>query len=232
MKYKDGKIATRPYGQRVFGQWKQRGNINAVSGKKTVFVIPRIKQLPPGDNVSVLYTTRALYHQNRVKVKDKRVALVATSATVDECSEWIAQQPIIFETIEILENPNAGIMYNRDVYTPRGNIDITNEELYAQIKAGITFAELSKKYECTYHNLYNRYRRYEEHLNSGKPIKRTLNVYDIDNEELVHKIEDLGMSYHECAEIYGCTYQVIYARHKRYGSKEWFDAKKLALQNG
>ncbi len=79
MKYKDGDITIRPYGPRVFGQWKQRGNIAAIDGKRTVFVVPHISELPPGKDVSVLYTTRSLYHANRVKVDEAPVALVATS---------------------------------------------------------------------------------------------------------------------------------------------------------
>lgn len=216
MKYKDGNIAPRPYGQRVLTQWKQRGNLFATEDKRTVFVIPRIKTFPPGKTVSVLYTTRAMYHANRIKVSEEPVALVATSAEKQECSEWIAQQKDIYETIEIVPHITvAPSTTGKPQHRP--NCDISNEELYQSIQAGHTIRDLADQYGCTYHNLYNRYRRYSDRI-SGNVVPRKNTYYDIDNEELVYQIENLGKSFNEVAKEYGSSYQVIYARYKRYGN--------------
>lgn len=224
MKFKDGNIAIRPYGPKVMGQWKRLGNVSAIAGKQTVFVVPHISELPPGKDISVLYTNRALYHANRLKVDQTRVALIATDALLSECEKWIAIQPQIFETIELEEyvNPLAGATRSLDSYNykPRGMYEIDNDTLYEQVKAGATLAELAQKYGCGYHNLYNRYHRHVKNLNKkNNSILKGNTYYDIDNKELVYQIETLGMSLHECAEEYGCTYQVIYARYKRYGTK-------------
>lgn len=222
MKFKDGNIAIRPYGPKVMGQWKRLGNVSAIAGKQTVFVVPHISELPPGKDISVLYTNRALYHANRLKVNQTRVALIATDAELSECEKWISIQPQILETIDLEEyvNPLAGVTRSLDSYNykPRGMYDIDNDTLYQQVQGGASIAELAQKYGCGYHNLYNRYHRHVKNLDKQSQLKGNT-YYDIDNKELVYQIETLEMSLHECAEIYGCTYQVIYARYKRYGTK-------------
>ena len=107
--------------------------------------------------------------------------------------------------LDFPENPNR-----------RDKVELPMEEIYELKTQGMTYDELSEKYNCNYSTILNRLKSYCEQNNlkipkaKSGPKQKTLSI------EEIYKLKSQGMSYKKMAEKYNCTYVTIRRRLKEY----------------
>ena len=213
----------RPYGLTVLGQWKRKGNVPATEYIKTVFVCTTITAYPPGKRLSIMYQqNRDVWTDTGRRAGKVSVALVGTDASVKECTEWAKTQNII-ETINVSKlaldyfNKNKSKDKKQRVHVSSGTYEIDNELLLWQYeKQGRGLNDMAIEYNCTYHNLYNRIRRYKAR-NNIPHIQKQFGP-KINPVQLIRQRDVEKLLYKDLAEIYKCTAPTIrnaYIREKK-----------------
>jgi len=210
----------KPYGINVLGQWKRYGNVAATQHIRTVFVCASITQYPPGKQLSIMYQQRDTWTPANRRSGRIGVALVGTDATVDECAEWAATQGVI-ETIDVMQDAKeyyeAHIKRGPYEKVVRDTYSIDNETLLHQYEVeGRSLHEMARECGCTYHNLYNRIRRYKKR-NDIAHISKQISL-DVDPIELIRLRDVEKIKYKDLAKLYDCSQPTIrnaYIRAKK-----------------
>ena len=210
----------RPYGINVLGQWKRYGNVAATKYIQSVFACTSINSYPPGTTTSIMYQQRDTWLENGRRAGKIHIALVGTDASIDECAEWAKQQTVI-ETIDVSQQA-VDFFYKNSVRgpyqkVPRDTYEIDNETLmYQYEEKGRSLHEMAKEYNCTYHNLYNRIRRYKQR-NDITHVPRQVRL-EVDPIELIRLREVEKIKYKDLAKLYNCSQPTIrnaYIRSKK-----------------
>ena len=105
----------------------------------------------------------AMRNKQRVILDYKRVALVGTTASVNECAEWLQKQEI-FQCFD-LTNENIKVEQLKDIAQKSLPMPRDTSELYRMVEVeNISIGELSRMYNCSYANIYNRIANYKKKL--------------------------------------------------------------------
>ena len=126
----------------------------------------------------------------------------------DYTKEGIRQRLIKYCKKNNLEFPEVDMRHK--------NKNLSMEEIYELKTQGMTYDELSEKYNCNYSTILNRLKSYCEQNNlkipkaKSGPKQKTLSI------EEIYKLKSQGMSYKKMAEKYNCTYVTIRRRLKEY----------------
>ena len=146
--------------------WKHRNKDTPYQTFKSTYALTRITSWPPGEFTSIMYIDRArtaMRNRQRVVLDKQPLALVGTTASLNECAEWLKQQEIFqcFDlTNEIVLNDYLKDIAQKSVPMPRDTA-----ELYRLVEVeGRTIGDLSRIYNCSYANIYNRIANYKKKL--------------------------------------------------------------------
>ena len=150
----------------LLGYWKHRNKDTPYEAFKSTYALTSIKSWPPGEFVSVMYIDRsktAVRNKQRVILDKQKLAIVGTTASLNECAEWLEHQSI-FQCFD-LTNENIKIDYLKDLVQKSVPIPKDSAELYRLIEVeGRTIGDLSRMYNCSYANIYNRLINYKKKL--------------------------------------------------------------------
>ena len=161
---KEGKM--KKFSGNLLGYWKHRNKDTPYQCFKSTYALTRITSWPPGEFTSIIYIDRAktaMRNRQRVVLAKQPMALVGTTASLNECAEWLKQQEIFqcFDlTNEIILTDYLKDLAQKSVPMPRDTA-----ELYRLVEVeGRTIGDLSRMYNCSYANIYNRIANYKKKL--------------------------------------------------------------------
>tara|TARA_R100001510_G_C7638762_1_gene196574 strand:- start:273 stop:791 length:519 start_codon:yes stop_codon:yes gene_type:complete len=150
----------------LLGYWKHRNKDTPFNTFKSTYALTKLTSWPPGDYSSIMYIKRAktAVRQKQRQILDyQMVALVGTTASVNECSEWLKQQEI-FQCFDLTDE-NIKIAELKDIAQKSLPMPRNTSELYRMVEIeGRSIGELSRIYNCSYANIYNRIANYKKKL--------------------------------------------------------------------
>tara|TARA_X000001382_G_scaffold96628_1_gene71009 strand:+ start:630 stop:1148 length:519 start_codon:yes stop_codon:yes gene_type:complete len=150
----------------LLGYWKHRNKETPYNTFKSTYAITKLTSWPPGEYSSIMFIDRArtaIRDKQRVILDYKKVALVGTTASLNECAEWLEQQEL-FQCFD-LTTEDIKIDYLKDIVQKSVSIPKDSAELYRLIEVeGRTIGDLSRMYNCSYANVYNRLINYKKKL--------------------------------------------------------------------
>ena len=150
----------------LLGYWKHRNKDTPYNTLKSTYALTKITSWPPGDYSSIMYIKRAktaIRGYKRLIMDYQWIALVGTTASVNECAEWIEQQEV-FQCFD-LTNENIKIEQLKDIAQKSLPMPKDTAELYRMVEVeGMGIGELSRMYNCSYANIYNRIANYKKKL--------------------------------------------------------------------
>lgn len=161
---KEGKM--KKFTGNLLGYWKHRNKDTPYQTFKSTYALTRITSWPPGEFTSIMYIDRArtaMRNRQRVVLDKQPLALVGTTASLNECAEWLKQQEI-FQCFD-LTNENIKIEQLKDIAQKSLPMPRDTSELYRMVEVeNMSIGELSRMYNCSYANIYNRIANYKKKL--------------------------------------------------------------------
>lgn len=150
----------------LLGYWRHRNKEAPYDTFKSTYALTRITSWPPGDYSSIMFIERArtaIRKRQRVILDYKKVALVGTTASINECAEWLEQQEL-FQCFD-LTTEDIKLAKYKDIAVKSVALPKDSAELYRLVEVqGKSIAELSTMYNCSYANVYNRIANYKKKL--------------------------------------------------------------------